>query len=46
MAGCCEHGDEPSGLTNGRVFLDDLSVPSANEGLCSVNAGSSFRLTG
>jgi hypothetical protein len=25
VAGCCEHGDEPSGSVKGAIFLDQLS---------------------
>jgi hypothetical protein len=33
MAGCCEHGNEPSGSIKGGEFLDQLNV---QQRLCSV----------
>jgi hypothetical protein len=43
VAGCCEHGDEPSGSIKCGEFLDYLSVLLASqEELCSME--SSVRL--
>jgi hypothetical protein len=37
VAGCCEHGDEPSGSIKCGEFPDYLSVLLASqEGLCSM----------
>jgi hypothetical protein len=35
VAGSCEHGNEPSGSINDEEFLDQLSVQSSQEGLCT-----------
>jgi hypothetical protein len=35
VAGCCEHGNEPSGCIKGGEFLDQLSVLfGSQEGIC------------
>jgi hypothetical protein len=36
VAGCCEHGNEPSGSIKYGEFLDQLSVLVASQGLCSM----------
>jgi hypothetical protein len=36
VAGCCEHGNGPSGIIRGGEFLDKLSDLASQERFCSM----------